>query len=546
MLGNDTMTKLESTGYVLSVGDGIARVYGLYDVFFVECFVLPLFVYTCILIGLCIRYKAELLQARDSVKLVCYSVFARLMAVELFKDGRNLPLSFSIAVVFLGWSFQQGFLSQMSLSFQLVWLAFYSYSMYNYRYNIGSLLGRLPLVILLMVLKWVVSLEVHLNVSSFVPQVFPQKSFLPAGLVGLVLVLDFLSNQVVCFVTERDYWALLLLLLPGFSAEYSYLQKDYLLLGFGSRSIVVASTFEEGVRKGEYARELLKTRTVCKDFQVLPQNTAELLQQIMADKNYRFYSSGSRFGVEPHRINTAAYFLPREGEGSFHYFLTKFAPISTGSLEGFKKSFSGKYPGLALGIGEECLEKLPGVLVQQAYHELVTGSAVPPSSELYSQLMKSDKLLIGGNLLNSKTINSLLTLAEQQTTLARYLKTAELEVVGVGETTFDSAVVARSLVEGSLKQLLVEVKSETKLANTAVHFKLKAPGEEAAVTAWVNKIKAEKWDEFVLLVNNVYKPTLEEQDKFRWAFAETYGKKIGDDKYKIVFMWFYRFSMRVL
>lgn len=29
LLGNDRMAKLESTGYVLSVGDGIARVYGL-------------------------------------------------------------------------------------------------------------------------------------------------------------------------------------------------------------------------------------------------------------------------------------------------------------------------------------------------------------------------------------------------------------------------------------------------------------------------------------------------------------------------------------
>ena len=29
------------------------------------------------------------------------------------------------------------------------------------------------------------------------------------------------------------------------------------------------------------------------------------------------------------------------------------------------------------------------------------------------------------------------------------------------------------------------------------------------------------WAEFVLLVNNVYKPALEEQDKFRREFAET-------------------------
>jgi len=54
LLGNDRMAKLESTGYVLSVGDGIARVYGLNDVQSGE-----LVLFSCGLYGMALNLERE-------------------------------------------------------------------------------------------------------------------------------------------------------------------------------------------------------------------------------------------------------------------------------------------------------------------------------------------------------------------------------------------------------------------------------------------------------------------------------------------------------
>ncbi len=115
LLGNATMTKLDFVGYVLSVGDGIARVYGLHDgIFFVELIVIPLVSCLVVVIGL---FRSHNVYTYISLKIP--------KQPDLFKDGRNLPLSLTVAAVFLGWSLQQGFLSQMSLGFKGIWSLVY-------------------------------------------------------------------------------------------------------------------------------------------------------------------------------------------------------------------------------------------------------------------------------------------------------------------------------------------------------------------------------------------------------------------------------------
>jgi len=508
LLGNDTMTKLESTGYVLSVGDGIARVYGLYDVFFVELLLIPLGMFLIMLFLLFSVYYflSWKCSGEWSCKLLCNSVFASLTRIDCFKDGRNLPLSLTLSVLFLTWSLWGGFLSQMPLTFQGIWLAFYSYSMYNFRYSLKSIAGRIPLITLLILLKLLIAPDFVCDLFSLVPHAYAPRCFLP---VCLLVLLDFFINQVAFFVLQRDYWALLLLLMPGFSAEYSYWQKDAFLLGFGSRSVVLAGTFEEGVKKGLLIKDCLKSKMVCPDFQVYPQNMEKLFQQILTDTTYSFYSSSTRFGVEPSRVNPADYFLPREGEGSFHFLRAKFAPVDTATLAAFKTSFTDKYPGIAAGIGEEYLGKLPCVMMQQAYHELTTGLAVAPSSKFFSQLLQSDTEL-NRTLLKNKSINPFLTLAEQQTAVAKYLQTSDLKILEVMQTPLDCALVVEDVASGSVKALGIEVKSETLLEQTKLNLVRRAARKDANFVEL-----AGKFDEFVLLVHNVYKSSPEQQLEFQ-------------------------------
>lgn len=519
--------KLETNGYILSVGDDIARVYGLYDVFFVELLLIPLGVFLIMLFLLFSVYYflSWKFSGAWSCKLLCNSVFASLTHIDCFKDGRNLPLSLTLSVLFLTWSLRGGFLSQMPLTFQAIWLFFYSYSMYNFRYSLKSIAGRLPLITLLILLKLLIAPDFVCDVFSLVPHVYAPRCFLP------VCLLDFFINQVAFFVLQRDYWALLLLVMPGFSAEYSYWQKDAFLLGFGSRSVALAGTFEEGVKKGMLIKDCLKSKIVCPDFQVYPQNMENLFQQILTDTTYSFYSSSNRFRVGPSRVNTADYFLPREGEGSFHFLRTKFAPIDTATIAAFKTSFTDRYPGLAKGIGEEYLGKLPCVMLQQAYHELTTGLAVAPSSKFFSQLLQSDTAL-KETLLQNKSINPFLTLAEQQTAVAKYLQTSDLKILEVMQTPLDCALVVKDVASGSVKALGIEVKSETLLNTTKINLvRLEPVAKNVNFVALAN---SGKFDEFVFLVHNVYKSSPEQQLEFQHYFDGNWGKYM-EVKYKIVF-----------
>lgn len=46
----------------------------------------------------------------------------------------------------------------------------------------------------------------------------------------LVMLLDYLQNSFVSYLLQKDYWALLILVFPGCSTEYTYWQTKELIM----------------------------------------------------------------------------------------------------------------------------------------------------------------------------------------------------------------------------------------------------------------------------------------------------------------------------
>jgi hypothetical protein len=156
---------------------------------------------------------------------------SKVKTVNLFKDGRNVPLSVALAAGFLAWSLNWGFLAQCSLPLQVIWSLSYLYFMVEYRYTASFLISRFPLIGLLLLFKWLIALDFFpANAIVLIYENVPMKPLrLPLQLVAVCF--DWVLHMFVTYLAQRDYWSLLFLVFPGISLEYTYWRKEALLLG---------------------------------------------------------------------------------------------------------------------------------------------------------------------------------------------------------------------------------------------------------------------------------------------------------------------------
>lgn len=459
--------------------------------------------------------------------------------VNLFKDGRNVPLSLAIVAVFLAWSLNSGSLSQMPFFFQLLWSLLYVYFMIQYRYTLKSLFSRSPLILLLLILKKVVS-EGLLSEGLFfyVAQVLaPQGIFLYSGLLLTIFSIDTAQMLLVSFVSQRDYWALLLLALPGISVEYTYWQqKDALMLGMRA-GVIVSGTLEDGVRLGELIKQSLQGKRLGEYFKTFPLNTQILRHDIIIDATYKLYSSNSRFGVLPQQLVSEEFFISMEGPAGFYSIRNKIAALDTRTLEGFMKAFSTRYPGIFKGLGEKYAFDLPRYMVQQSYHLLATEAVLRPEHPLFAHLLDTNEALGGKKSFGTKSMHTFCLSAVEQYLTKLYID-SDLKVVGVLRTPLDCALLVKDS-NGWVKSLAIEAKSYANLERLAVYFGIDggptaAVAREAFTTSFFTPAAAGKFDEVVLIAHTIYKPTVLERENFKQSFFLTYPPM--KFKYKLVFM----------
>jgi hypothetical protein len=135
---------------------------------------------------------------------------------NLFKNGRNVPLSLTIAAVFLFWSLNWGFLVPMPFLFQMIWSLIYLYAMVNYSYTLNALVNRLVIVLLLILLKITLSSFSPESMLVVVREEVPLQSYrLPLQV--LAVVLDSAYEMVASYLGSRNYWAIMFLVIPGLS-----------------------------------------------------------------------------------------------------------------------------------------------------------------------------------------------------------------------------------------------------------------------------------------------------------------------------------------
>jgi hypothetical protein len=123
----------------------------------------------------------------------------KLLRINFFKDGRNVPLSLAIAIIFLVWSVGYGFLSSLPPFFQLIWSLLYLYAMFNYRYTMNALVHRLVIVVVLMFLKIALSGEFFpVSVTLLIREAVPLQVFrLPLQVLSLAL--DWVHHMLMCY-----------------------------------------------------------------------------------------------------------------------------------------------------------------------------------------------------------------------------------------------------------------------------------------------------------------------------------------------------------
>lgn len=114
--------------------------------------------------------------------------------------------------------------------------------------------NRLVIVVLLMILKITLS-------GEFFPESFTVLVREAIPLQVLSLALDWVQNMLMLYLVQKDYWALLLLVVPGFASEYSHWQaKELLMAGVLDKAVITAK--ESGI----ILKKQIRSKTILKDF----------------------------------------------------------------------------------------------------------------------------------------------------------------------------------------------------------------------------------------------------------------------------------------
>jgi hypothetical protein len=435
----------------------------------------------------------------------------RVRGFDMFKDGRNVPLSLLIAAFFLIGSLNWGFLAQWGLPLQMIWSFIYVYSLVHYRYTLSSILNRLIIVGLLVFFKVLIGPECALeSLVIWVREEVPLHA-LRLPLQVLALLLDYIQNFFVSYLVQKDYLALLLLVFPGCSTEYTYWQtKDLIMTNVLDKTIVNAK------EAGLILKKQMQNKIILKSFYT-PIDTLHWHRQVSMPGFIK-----NTFGLVQNKSIQEHYCLPFNDFVSIRNLVAR---CRTALLAHFVADFSVNFSDIYEGLGKEMTEQLLPLLVQQSAYMISTNNLALPGTQLFSELLVSDDNLAGDAKFGRKSINPFTSLATQIVIGSNYLG-SNLKILKFLRTSLDLALLIQD-ENGCLKQIGLEIKAPRNLRKLAVELSLDSGG--SGVLAKYAKQNA-GFDEIIVIIHTGGRFTIEEREAFEFSFYKRYSN------FKLVFM----------
>jgi hypothetical protein len=443
----------------------------------------------------------------------------KLLRINFFKDGRNVPLSLAIAIIFLVWSVGYGFLSSLPPFFQLIWSLLYLYAMFNYRYTMNALVHRLVIVVVLMFLKIALSGEFFpVSVTLLIREAVPLQVFrLPLQVLSLAL--DWVHHMLMLYLVQRDYWSLFLLVIPGFASEYSY---------WHARELVVAGVLDKAAitakESGVILKNQMRSKIILKDF-YWPIDTSCWLANVRLPGFVR-----NTFGFVHNPLLQSKFCLDFNDFVSIRNLVGR---CRTDMLPHFLADFSANYSEIYAGLGKDMAEQLVPFLVQQSAYMISTNTLAVPGTQLFSELLTTDALLAENKNFGTKSVNSFTALATQIVIGSKYFG-SNPKILSFPATKLDLAVLVET-EPGCCKLIGVEIKTPRSLDQLAGTLDLKASAANSS-KSFFGKVRSYNFDELILIVHTDGRFSPSERADFEGLFYKRYKEDMKVIDFKLVFM----------
>jgi hypothetical protein len=321
----------------------------------------------------------------------------------------------------------------------------------------------------------------------------------------LVMLLDYLQNSFVSYLLQKDYWALLILVFPGCSTEYTYWQTKELIM-----SNVLDKTIISAKEAGLSLRKQVQNKIILKTF-CIPIDTLHWHRQVSMPGFFK-----DTFGFVHTKNIQEQYCLAFNDFVSIRNLVAR---CRTALLSQFVADFSVKFSDNYAGLGKEMMEQLLPLLVQQSAYMISTNTLALPGTLQFSQLLVSDANLAKGCNFGTKSINPFTLLATQIVIGSNYLG-SDLKILKFLSTPLDLALPIED-ENGCCKQIGLEIKASRDLRRLAEELSLASEG--SGVLAQIAKHNA-GFDEIILVIHTGGRFTIEEREEFEFLFYKCYSK----------------------